>query len=98
MQSTLSYHNRVFVIAEEEYMEQRWRARWLEDGKEREYLFYSVKNRLVARIDFRLKLAEASTACPEVYELEEASYGLDSLESSAEGCGQADSLLFHQLL
>ena len=35
---------------------QRWRARWLDErGRQRELLFDSLNNRMIARIDFQLK-------------------------------------------
>jgi hypothetical protein len=53
---------------------QRWRAHWMENGREHEFLFDSLSNRMIARIDFRLKYACAENKAghvPDVFELEE---------------------------
>lgn len=54
-------------------MQQRWRARWNEDGEPREFVFESIKSLMIARIDFQLKFAYAfiGRTAPEQYELEE---------------------------
>lgn len=54
-------------------MQQRWRARWIEDGKPREFVFMSGKSLMIARIDFQLKFAYAfiGRTAPEHYKLEE---------------------------
>ena len=59
-------------------MRQRWRATWYEDGKQREYVFESIKSLMIARIDFKLKFAYTfvGRTAPEQYELtEEVMYG-----------------------
>jgi hypothetical protein len=52
---------------------QRWRARWLEEGREREHLFDSVSNLAIARIDFLLICADPRNALrvPDHFTLEE---------------------------
>ena len=52
---------------------QRWRARWIEGEELREFTYDSLDNRMIARIDFRLKFphAFAGQTAPKVYELEE---------------------------
>jgi hypothetical protein len=54
-------------------MQQRWRARWIEDGKPREFVFVSGKSLMLARIDFKLKFGYdfIGRRVPEHYELEE---------------------------
>ena len=56
---------------------QRWRARWQENGREREYIFHSHPSRVIARIDFLLKCTDPRTASkvPETFELEEVGNG-----------------------
>jgi hypothetical protein len=56
---------------------QRWRARWREDGMEREYLFDSLPNLAIARIDFLLICADPRNALkvPDRFELEEVIHG-----------------------
>ncbi|HEX7737586.1 MAG TPA: hypothetical protein VF458_22245 [Ktedonobacteraceae bacterium] len=58
---------------------QRWRAKWRDEmGREREFLFDSLNNRMVARIDFQLKclhVASGAIHVPEVFEMEEVAYG-----------------------
>lgn len=57
--------------------QQRWRARWREDGREREYIFYSHSSRVIARIDFMLKCSDPihTLKIPEAFELEEVGNG-----------------------
>ena len=57
-------------------MMQRWKARWIEDGKQREFLFDSLNNLMIARIDFKVKFPYAffDKKIPEHYELEEVNY------------------------
>ena len=40
---------------EEAVLMQRWRARWIEGEELREFTYDSLDNRMIARIDFRLK-------------------------------------------
>jgi hypothetical protein len=58
---------------------QRWRAKWQDElGREREFLFDSLNNRMIARIDFQLKclhVASGALHVPEAFELEEVVYG-----------------------
>jgi hypothetical protein len=58
-------------------MRQQWVARWKEDGLEREFIFGSINNRVIALIDFRLKFPYAffEGKVPEHFELEEVIYG-----------------------
>jgi hypothetical protein len=52
--------------------ERRWKATWFDQwGNPQEYLFYAPDNRMLARIDFQLKLMEQGKACPNAFELEE---------------------------
>lgn len=54
-------------------MQQRWRARWIApDGAPYEYIFSSTTSRVVARVDFMLKVMDLGCQLPVVYELEEA--------------------------
>ena len=54
-------------------MQQRWRARWNEDGKPREFVFKPIKSLMIAQIDFKLKFAYTfiGRTAPGHYELEE---------------------------
>ncbi len=56
---------------------QSWRARWQEDGRECEYLFYSHPSRVIARIDFLLACTDPirTLKIPETFELEEVGNG-----------------------
>ena len=54
-------------------MQQRqWIAAWIGPGGETHtYTFYAPDNRMIAGIDFRLKMMEQGRAVPEVFHLEE---------------------------
>ena len=58
-------------------MQQGWRARWWENGREREFLFDSIDDRVVARIDFLLCCVNPANGLtiPKAFELEEVFYG-----------------------
>ncbi len=61
-------------------MQQRWVARWINpNGMPQEFYFYSVHERMIALIDFMLKLMDMGTPRPNEYELEEARGGLPSI-------------------
>lgn len=52
--------------------ERRWKATWRDQkGYLQEYLFYAPDSRVLARIDFQLRLMEQGRPVPNVYELEE---------------------------
>jgi hypothetical protein len=59
-------------------MIQRWRATWIDErGNQREFLFDSLNNRMIARIDFQLKclhVASGAIHVPKIYQLEEVVY------------------------
>lgn len=56
-------------------MQQRWKAVWIDqEGKTVEFIFDSIPNRLIARIDCRLKANYARLVPPDSFELEEADY------------------------
>ena len=57
--------------------QQRWRARWRENGREREYLFTSHPSRMIARIDFWLACTDPihTMNIPDTFELEEVGNG-----------------------
>jgi hypothetical protein len=60
-------------------MKQRWRATWLEGNERQEFIFDSIANRMIARIDFRLKFPYAMQGkAPEQYELEEVDHAGNS--------------------
>lgn len=51
---------------------QKWKASWTDPwGYPREYTFYSLQLRSIARIDFALKCQEQGVYCPNEYILEE---------------------------
>jgi hypothetical protein len=51
----------------------RWIATWVDHtGLSREYSFFSVESRVVARVDFQLRLMEQREPVPNEFELEEA--------------------------
>lgn len=52
-------------------MQQRWKAVWREAGGQREFVFDSISNRVIARIDGRLKAQMVQVPMPDVFELEE---------------------------
>jgi hypothetical protein len=53
--------------------ETRWIATWTDHmGQSREYLFYSVESRVIARVDFQLRLMDQGEPVPNEFELEEA--------------------------
>ena len=61
---------------------QRWRVEWRDaEGRERAFLFDSLKSLMVARIDFALKWSSArdyeGEPFPEQYEITEVVYGGD---------------------
>lgn len=60
-------------------VDQKWKARWIDSrGNQREYIFYSLPLRLIARIDFQLKCQEQGIACPHQYTLEEMTPAIPS--------------------
>ena len=60
-------------------MEQRYRARWVDqEGKQREFLFESLDNLMIARVDFQLKLLARGIPRPDEYELEEVTHRFPS--------------------
>jgi hypothetical protein len=50
---------------------QRWIATWHEGGYSQEYIFYAPGSRILARLDFQLKLIEQGKPVPTHFELEE---------------------------
>lgn len=53
-------------------MVQRWKATWVEEEGEQEFIFDSLNNLMIARIDFQLKFNHAfGGAVPERVDLEE---------------------------
>ena len=53
--------------------QQQWVARWITpDGTLHELVFSSTQERMIARIDFVLKLMDMDIPRPNEYELEEA--------------------------
>ena len=52
-------------------MQQRWKATWMEAGRQRVVIFESLANRKVARIDFRLQALARGIRPPEHFELDE---------------------------
>ncbi|HEU5376399.1 MAG TPA: hypothetical protein VFV38_13220 [Ktedonobacteraceae bacterium] len=71
---------------------QRWKAEWSENGLKREFIFDSLNNRMIARIDFRLKYACATNGAvkvPENFSLEEVLYGDPDAERGADFLGDA---------
>ena len=60
--------------------QQYWIARWITpDGTAHEVIFPSMQERMIARIDFVLKLMDMDIPRPNEYELEEARSNLSSL-------------------
>ncbi len=52
--------------------ERRWKAIWYDQkGYLQEYLFNAPDSRVLARVDFQLKLMEQGRSIPSAYELEE---------------------------
>lgn len=51
--------------------QQQWKARWIEAGKLREFVFDSIDERVIARIDGRLRALAAGIRLPERFALEE---------------------------
>ena len=52
--------------------ERQWKATWYDRNlNHHEYIFYAPDNRVVAGIDFRLKLMDQGRPVPESFELEE---------------------------
>ena len=61
-------------------MVQKWKANWVnQEGIQREFVFYSLNNPIIARIDLRLKFRHAfkEEAIPEQYDIEEIIDGGD---------------------
>ncbi len=57
--------------------EVRWVATWTDNtGREREYLFIGPDDRVLARLDFQLKLIDAKEAVPNQFEIEQAPPGV----------------------
>ncbi|MEO7022225.1 MAG: hypothetical protein ABI234_18905 [Ktedonobacteraceae bacterium] len=52
-------------------MRQRWKASWKHAGVPCEFVFDSLSNRMIAGIDFKLKLNSLNEPIPEIFELEE---------------------------
>jgi hypothetical protein len=51
----------------------RWVATWKDqEGRERSYYFDAPDSRMIARLDFQLKLAEQHEQVPESFDLDEA--------------------------
>jgi hypothetical protein len=51
----------------------RWIATWTDRmGRPREYIFESEASRVIARVDFQLRLMEQREPVPNEFELEEA--------------------------
>jgi hypothetical protein len=58
----------------------KWMATWIDHmGRSREYIFYSVDSRVVARVDFQLRLMDQSEKIPNEFELEEATMVLPTV-------------------
>lgn len=50
----------------------RWKAAWIDsDGAQHEYHFASEDNRILAEIDFRMKLIDQGLPVPQYFTLEE---------------------------
>lgn len=50
----------------------QWRATWRDQqGERQEYIFLAPDNRVIAGIDFQLRLLDQGRSVPEVFELEE---------------------------
>lgn len=60
-------------------MQQRWKAIWVEAGRRQEFIFDSIDNYAIARIDFKLAYswANAGKAAPEHFALQEVAGGED---------------------
>ncbi len=55
----------------------RWLATWTDNrGREREYLFIGPDDRVLARLDFQLKLIDAREPVPNQFEIEQAPIGV----------------------
>ena len=50
----------------------QWKAKWIDqDGRQNEYRFTTTDNRIIAGIDFRMKLIEQGRPVPAFFDLEE---------------------------
>lgn len=53
-------------------MKQFWIARWVTlNGTPKEFVFDSVEDYIIARVDFQLKCMERGLQCPNEFDLEE---------------------------
>ncbi len=52
-------------------MQQRWKATWIEAGRRREFVFDSLDDRKIARIDGRLLALSTGIRLPERFALDE---------------------------
>ena len=53
-------------------MKQFWIAKWITlNGTPKEFVFDSVEDYIIARVDFQLKCMERGLQCPNEFELEE---------------------------
>ncbi len=53
-------------------MKQSWLAKWMTlNGTPKEFVFDSIADYMIARVDFQLKCMERGIQCPNEYELEE---------------------------
>lgn len=51
--------------------QRQWIAAWLDQGKTYTYTFYAPDNRMIAGIDFRLKIMKQGRPVPDAFHLEE---------------------------
>ena len=67
-------------------MAQRWVARWLtQDNKPQAYIFTAPDNRMIARLDFRLKMIDMGVVAPQHFEVDEYSVILKAVQQARRG-------------